>query len=76
MAVNQFQTPKCPYKEGLLAFAQNTGGFGEPSEHQSFFLPGSEVHILADKYGIEAVHCIQCGQPRILRVQQDAFWTL
>ena len=50
-------------KEGFLPIAQNTGGVREPSRHQSLFLPGSEVQILADQdgWGIKAVHCLHRG---------------
>ena len=55
--------PECPYEEGFLPLAQNTGGVGEPSRHWSLLLPGSEIQILAgiDGQGIEAVHCLHCG---------------
>ena len=43
--------PECPYKEGFLPIAQNTRGIREPSRHQSLFMPGSEIQILADKDG-------------------------
>ena len=62
--------PECPYEEGFLSIAQNTRGIREPSRHQSLFLPGSEIWILADKDGrsIKAVHHLHCGQFGILRV--------
>ena len=55
--------PECPYKEGFLPLAQNTGGIGEPSRHQSLFLTGSEIQILPDKdgRGIETVNRLHCG---------------
>ena len=58
MLLHQFLPPVNPYEEGLLSLAQNSRGMGETSRHWSFFLPGSEVWILADKdgQGIEAVH--------------------
>ena len=55
--------PEHSYKEGFLPIAQNTRGVREPSRHQSLFLPGSEVQILAEKDGqsVEAVHHFHCG---------------
>ena len=63
MLLHQFLMPECPYKEGFLPLAQNTGGVREPSKCRSLFLPGSEIWILADKdgQGIETVHCIHHG---------------
>ena len=60
MLLHQFLMPECPYKEGFLPITQNTRGTGEPSRHQSLFLPGFEIWILADKDGqsVEAVHCL------------------
>ena len=51
MLLHQFLMPERPYKEGFLPTAQNTRGASEPSRHQSLFLPGSEIWILADKDG-------------------------
>ena len=51
MILHQFPMPECPYKEGFLPLAQNTGDIGEPCRHQSLFLPESEIQILADKDG-------------------------
>ena len=61
--LHQFLTSECPYEEGFLPLAPDTGGIGEPSRHWSLFLPGSEIQILADKdgQGIEAVHCLHSG---------------
>ena len=71
MFLHQFLMPECPYKEGFLSLAQNTGGIGEPSRCWSLFLPGSEIQILADKDGpgIKTVNCLHHGLSRILRVQ-------
>ena len=46
-------------QKGLLPPAQNTGGFGEFSRCQIFFLFRPQIGVLADKNGrgIEAVHC-------------------
>ena len=38
-------------KKDSYPLPQNTGGIGEPSRHQSLFLSGSEIWILADKDG-------------------------
>ena len=63
MLFHRFLMPECPYEEGFLPLAKNTGGIGEPSRHRSLFLPGSEIQILAGKdgRGIKTVHCLHCG---------------
>ena len=42
----------------LLPSAQNTGGIGVFGRCWTFFLPGPQIGVLADKYGqgIEAIH--------------------
>ena len=56
------------HKEGLLPIGKNTRGTQKPGQCQPFFMPGSEVQILADQDGwaVEAVHIICCWQPRLL----------
>ena len=63
MLSHQFLMPECPYEEGFLPIAQNKRGAREPSRHQSLFLPGSEIQILADKdgQGVDAVHHLHHG---------------
>ena len=36
MLLHQFLMPECPYEEGFLPLAQNTGGIGEPSRQCHF----------------------------------------
>ena len=59
----------------LLRIKEATWKYGQC---RPFFMPGSEVQILADQDGciVKAVHCIYCGLLGLLQVWPYALWVV
>ena len=64
MILYQLLLPECAYEKGLLPPAKNSGGAGESGRCWTFFVPRSQVGVLANKNGggVKAIYCLHSRQ--------------
>ena len=57
-----------PWLDVMFAFCS-----GKPVVYYSRYVPSQEVHAVAQRHGVEVVHCPLCGVPKPLLSRHSSF---